>query len=444
MKVLVRLLNAGIVFIVANLYSLIVDSKYLTFGLLAVIFICAFILINIFPSYYGRKMQTFRLRNCHRGSELLSIFLLSSGLSALYLILLAFRLFPSSPFTWLIGFLITLGVELIVFINGIIRVYLTSNQLYIKWRVIGVLVGWIPLLNLFVLVKIIKISRNESDFENRKIILNDARKDKKICQTKYPLLMVHGVFFRDFKYLNYWGRIPKELTRNGAKIYYGNQQSAASAADCGKELAERIEKILDETGAKKVNIIAHSKGGLDSRYAISAFGAENAVASLTTISTPHYGCLFADYLLSKLPKRALLAISKRYNQTLAKLGDKNPDFLAAVTDLTAASCKKMNETIKDAPGVFYQSVGSKLNKSWGGRLPLNISYPLVRHFDGVNDGLVSTDSFAWGEARPILTVKGRRGISHGDMIDLFRENIPDFDVREFYVGLVQDLKKRGF
>jgi triacylglycerol lipase len=37
-----------------------------------------------------------------------------------------------------------------------------------------------------------------------------------------------------------------------------------------------------------------------------------------------------------------------------------------------------------------------------------------------------------------------RGISHADMIDLNRENISGFDVREFYVQLVADLKRRGF
>ena len=30
------------------------------------------------------------------------------------------------------------------------------------------------------------------------------------------------------------------------------------------------------------------------------------------------------------------------------------------------------------------------------------------------------------------------------MIDLNRENLPEFDVREFYVQLVRDLKERGF
>ena len=41
-------------------------------------------------------------------------------------------------------------------------------------------------------------------------------------------------------------------------------------------------------------------------------------------------------------------------------------------------------------------------------------------------------------------MNGKRGISHGDMIDLNRQNIEEFDVREFYVQLVADLKKRGF
>lgn len=31
-----------------------------------------------------------------------------------------------------------------------------------------------------------------------------------------------------------------------------------------------------------------------------------------------------------------------------------------------------------------------------------------------------------------------------DVIDLTKKDVPDFDVREFYVELVSDLKARGF
>ncbi len=66
------------------------------------------------------------------------------------------------------------------------------------------------------------------------------------------------------------------------------------------------------------------------------------------------------------------------------------------------------------------------------------------HFDGKNDGLVAIDSAPWGERFTLLEPGPRRGISHGDMIDLNRENIPGFDVREFYVSLAAGLKDRGY
>ena len=78
------------------------------------------------------------------------------------------------------------------------------------------------------------------------------------------------------------------------------------------------------------------------------------------------------------------------------------------------------------------------------RFPLNLSYHIVKKYDGPNDGLVATSSFEWGEKYIFLEAKGRRGISHGDMVDINRENFRGFDVREFYVQLVNDLRQRGF
>lgn len=78
-----------------------------------------------------------------------------------------------------------------------------------------------------------------------------------------------------------------------------------------------------------------------------------------------------------------------------------------------------------------------------GRFPLNLTHSFVGYFDGENDGLVGVDSFEWGESLTMLRPTGRRGISHGDMVDLNRENIRGFDVREFYVELVSSLKERG-
>jgi triacylglycerol lipase len=272
---------------------------------------------------------------------------------------------------------------------------------------------------------------------------DEKRKNAKICQTKYPLLLVHGVFFRDYDHLNYWGRIPKELETNGAVIFYGGHNSASAVKDSGRELEVKIKQVLQETGCEKVNIIAHSKGGLDSRALIAAN--PSLVASLTTINTPHRGCEFADYFFHKLPEAQKQALAARYNALATKLGDVNPDFIAAVYDLTSTACAKFNEEVKDHPDVMYQSYGSVLRKARSGKFPLNLTYNMVRHFDGENDGLVGTDSFPWGESSTLLRNEvTKRGISHGDVIDLNRENIDGFDVREFYVQLVHNLKERGF
>ena len=77
--------------------------------------------------------------------------------------------------------------------------------------------------------------------------------------------------------LNYWGRIPKELETNGAVLFHGNHQSAASVPACAQELDARIREIVAETGCEKVNVIAHSKGGLDMRYALSELGTDRYV-----------------------------------------------------------------------------------------------------------------------------------------------------------------------
>ena len=50
----------------------------------------------------------------------------------------------------------------------------------------------------------------------------------------------------------------------------------------------------------------------------------------------------------------------------------------------------------------------------------------------------------WGDSFTYVTPLKNRGITHGDMIDLNRENIDGFDVRETYVKIVSDLKQKGF
>lgn len=433
------LLNSALISFIANSFLIVRQLPSLLFAIVP-----AFLLVNIFAGVLLAETKSKKLKICQHGTVLLYAFYISLIVSFAHQIPLAFRTIPNDYMTFVWSVVLCVCVNFVVFWNGIICVYLTSTQLGIKLRLIGVLCGLIPLVNLVVLFFIIKSTTGECFFETKKEKINERRKNEKLCKTKYPVLLVHGVFFRDSKVFNYWGRIPKELEQNGATIFYGKHPAAASIADCAESIKKRIEEITTQTGAEKVNIIAHSKGGLDCRYALSKLGVSDRVASLTTVNTPHTGCLFADYLLTKIPTDIQNKIAKTYNTALEKLGEENPDFMAAVTDLTDAHCGALNAEMPVPEGVYCQSVGSVIAKASGGRFPLNFSYYLVKHFSGENDGLVSESAFKWGEKYTLLRPTKRNGISHADIIDLNRANIQGFDVREFYVDLVNDLKNRGF
>lgn len=431
------IINTLLVFAAANCTVLIAEIGamwYIPFA--AAIFIFA----NIMPliGVSGERMAA-----CRHGASTLKIFLASATMSIVYHITAAFFMFPEKWKLWLLSAAICTVAEAILFWNGMICVYCSSVQLGIKLRVLGALFGMVPVVNLFFLVKIIKTVTAEADFEAKRDEMDRLRREKRICATKYPILLVHGVFFRDSRYLNYWGRIPAALEANGAVIYYGNQPSAASVDQCGKYLAERIKTIVSETGCEKVNVIAHSKGGLDIRCAMSRHGAAEYIDSVTTVNTPHRGCEFADYLLNKLPRAMQDKVAAAYNGTLKRLGEPGADFMSAVSDLTASACAEYDKEFAAPEGVICQSIGSKLKRAQSGKFPLNFTYHLVKYFDGANDGLVSEKSFKWGDRYIFVEAPGTRGISHGDMIDLNRENIPGFDVREFYVTLAAELKQRG-
>ena len=389
-----------------------------------------------------------RLNILTAGCVLLTLFLISTAVfAACYIAKMVQNGFTDTlKSDWPVMVLLVI-LESTVFWIGIIMVYVTSIQLGIKMRIIGVICGWIPVVNNIVLIMIIGITAAEAVFEKRKLKVDAERSSQEICRTKYPILMVHGVFFRDFKYFNYWGRIPGELEKNGATIYYGEHQSAASVSNSAKELALRITDIVEKTGCEKVNVIAHSKGGLDIKTAMMLPGIADKIASVITVNTPHKGCEFAEYLLNKAPEGFKEQVASAYNGSLRKLGDPDPDFIAAVTDLTASECRRIWDETESfdraAKGIYTKSIGSCMKRASGGRFPLNMSYHLVRFFDGPNDGLVGESSFKWGEDYLFLENKKSKGISHGDMIDLNRQNIPGFDVREFYVQLVSDLKNRG-
>lgn len=411
---------------------------------LAVCFVLIYLGFLVMPAF-DRVKTGLRVRMMLGGRSLVY-----EGFYAIIVQMLVFVIFyiwRAGPFDFGAGVLIAngilavLGAFLLIF-AGAVRIFFTSRRLSIARRAVMLLTMWIPVLNLFVLLYACRLVYEEYDFEREKVLLRELRVDTKLCKTRYPLLMVHGVGFRDLRYFNYWGRIPAELMRNGAVVYYGNQEAFGTIACNGEDIRRRIFEIRKETGAEKVNIIAHSKGGLDARYAISTLNMAPYVASLTTMSTPHRGCRFVDYAC-RLPEGLYRFTASCFDRTFGKLGDKNPDFYTATHQFATEASAQFNRENPDASEVYYQSYASKMKYPWS-HLLLGIPWCLIRPLEGDNDGLVSIESAKWGEFQGVFSNSRTRGISHGDMIDLKRQDYKGFDVVEAYVQLVAGLKERGF
>lgn len=412
------------------------------------IIILSYIVMQILP-IYERGLKA-RLQLLMGGYELIltALYCLFAEIAGILLYFLYlknyFPYFGQIPLhVHIINTVVAMLVLFIHYQNGFWRTAFCSSQLGLGRRILMLIFWWIFPINIVLFRQWCSIVRREIIFETDRYRLDNAREENEICRTHYPVVMVHGIFFRDWLYMNYWGRIPQALKSNGANVYYGKQQSSLPVAESAKELEAEIRRILQETGAEKVNIVAHSKGGLDARYAITHLGLADCVASLTTINTPHRGCQFADVLLKTMPKGLLHFIEKRYNALYHRLGDPTPDFLGGVSNLTASACAEFNESTPDSPSVYYQSVMSRMRSCASAGFPLNLSYLYVKKYDGANDGLVGVDSARWGHYLGLLTA-GRQGISHGDMIDLTHKNIRGFDVSEFYVQLLAGLKEKGF
>jgi len=318
------------------------------------------------------------------------------------------------------------------------------------------------------------------------------------CKTRYPLVFVHGLAFRDGKppqktdrkldcdkgdsvarkgqlsasraysdvsdraescHLRdnqaslaqsgrYWGRIPRVLQENGAKVFFGNTEAYASVGTNAAILVDSIEKVLAETGAEKANIIAHSKGGIDARYAISSLGLAEKTASLSTIATPHRGSKSLDFFC-KFPKflRKIICFFKNIRYRLA--GDKKPDVYKVTQELSTKGMLPFNQENPDAEDVYYQSFTS-LMKHAGSDVFLCVPYCIIKIIEGENDGMVTPSSAEWANYRGIVDSPTKRGISHDNMVDRRRRRLTKktaegkySDITDFYVEMIEGLKARG-
>lgn len=257
--------------------------------------------------------------------------------------------------------------------------------------------------------------------------------------SKYPIILAHGIAAKQLRILNAFGRIKEKLEASGYAVYVADTDGFGCIETNAEQLKRYIERVLVETGAEKVNIIAHSKGGLDSKYMITNLGMENKVASLTTLCTPHRGSIIASKiwdLPSPIKKLCALSIDLFYRLIL---GDKHPDSMRTCRQLRQID--EAEETLQFSEKVYCQSYSTSISKAkdcFIMALPMKMQH----HFEIMdNDGLVAEDSTKFGNYRgKCLDIP----VSHVQIIDLFSKKDQKEQIYAFYNKLCAELTEMGF
>ena len=256
--------------------------------------------------------------------------------------------------------------------------------------------------------------------------------------TKYPVVLVHGLAAKTVLFWNAFGSIPRFLRERDVRVFVSNHDGVGTIEGNAFQLKTQIEAICRAEKCEKVNIIAHSKGGLDAREMISTLQMHARVASLTTLSTPHHGSRLSATIL-KGPKWAIHILSRLINFFFRLLGDRNPDIWAAAKELTDAAMEEFNRRVPDHTEVYYQSYSSKASKT--NAFIVYIPYQISRYCEqDETDGLVSVHSSRWGAYQG--NVQGN--LNHLQLTALIGGKRQRQAVAEFYLQLITQLRDMGF
>ena len=108
-----------------------------------------------------------------------------------------------------------------------------------------------------------------------------------------PTILVHGYIHNRSAFL----ALSRQLKRAGFRYVDGFNYNALTDGipEAAARLGAEVERVLQATGAGRVQIVGHSMGGMVARYYVQQLGGEDTVDTVVTLGTPHQGT-FASYV----------------------------------------------------------------------------------------------------------------------------------------------------
>ncbi|MGZ9738544.1 esterase/lipase family protein [Pseudomonas sp. GNP012] len=216
------------------------------------------------------------------------------------------------------------------------------------------------------------------------------------ASTRYPILLIHGLFgFERIGKFELFHDIRQALRNAGARVFVPHLSAIHDNEVRGKQLLMQIERVLEGTGACKVNLIGHSQGALAARYAAAV--APNSVASVTSVSGPNHGSELADFLRKaltpgRLPEHVAETVVNLFADFLATLSDNRYQPRNAIAALNALTTEGVGAFNDKYPQGLPATWGGKGNErvngvryySWSGIVPSNVLKEGLNALDPLN------------------------------------------------------------
>ncbi|MSP60945.1 MAG: hypothetical protein EXR72_11490 [Myxococcales bacterium] len=107
-----------------------------------------------------------------------------------------------------------------------------------------------------------------------------------------PVILVHGYAMNRTNWL--W--LGAVLSRRGIGPLYGfSYLSLRAIEESAKQLAAYVERVVSRDRVERIDLVAHSLGGLVARWYIERMGGARRVRRLITIATPHHGTAWGRF-----------------------------------------------------------------------------------------------------------------------------------------------------
>lgn len=228
------------------------------------------------------------------------------------------------------------------------------------------------------------------------------------------------------------------MQEQGFCVYTADTDGLGTVENNAEQLKKQINKILQDENAEKINIIAHSKGGLDSIFMIENLDMVDKVASLTTLCTPHKGSQIATKILN-MPSFLIKVAAFVLNSFYKMLKDEQPDAITACTQLQS-KVEITDKSFKSFNGVYCQSYSSVMHKASDDFI-MSIPFLISRKYEnGNSDGMVSAESAKYAD------YKGNcldESASHNEIVCFMTKKKKRKKIYAFYKKLCSDLAARG-